>query len=275
MQFWMEVTNAPHITLTSIIPDGKTATRTFGRGGLDAAATWIAAEQADGHNLYFQPNETMPGCNKKPAKSDMMAALCRFVDIDPLDDQFSLPEERERLAGLAAHLVADSSYPLTAIIDSGNGLQPIWAVVREVLSPKGIARIEKETKAIEDALGAGGTHNIDRLLRLPGTVNYPNLKKRRLGRGVCRARLIFNAPNLYTNRPSCRAGTAPDRDACRDRTCEAEVGQARQGAGGRGQRRCRRRNGGGPGSRWGQHDNPGRSASGELANPPVGCADGP
>ena len=231
LQLWMEVTGAPHITLTSIVPDGKTATSTFGHDGLDAAAIWIAAGQADGRNLYFQPNETMPACDKKPAKLDMMAALCRFADIDPLDDQFSLAEERERLAGLAAQLVADPSHPPTVIIDSGNGVQPIWAVVREVLSPKGIARIEKETKAIEDALGAGGTHNIDRLLRLPGTVNFPNAKKRDLGRGVSRARLIFKAPNLYTIEQA--AGLAPhltamlaDRGLVRPKSARPDKGPA-------------------------------------------------
>jgi uncharacterized protein (DUF927 family) len=35
------------------------------------------------------------------------------------------------------------------------------------------------------------------MLRLPGTVNHPNTKKRSLGRGDSRARLMFSAPNLY------------------------------------------------------------------------------
>ena len=198
LQFWMEVTDAPHVTLVSIVPDGKTETSTFGRGDLDAAKSWVAERQGAGCNIYFEPNETRPGCNNKPAKTDMMAALGRFGDIDPLDDQFPLADERDRLARLVANLAADPNFPPTAIIDTGNGMQPLWTVAREVLSPKAIARIENETKAIENALGAGGTHNIDRLLRLPGTLNFPNKKKRNLGRGVSRARLIFSAPNLCT-----------------------------------------------------------------------------
>jgi hypothetical protein len=198
LQFWMEVTDAPHVTLVSIVPDGNTTTCTFARGDLEAAKPWIAEHQEDGHNIYFQPNETLPGCDKKPAKIDMVAALCRFADNDPLDFEFPLAEERDRLAKLVANLGADLEFRPTAVIDSGNGMQPLWAVAREVLSPKAIARIESETKAIENALGAGGTHNIDRLLRLPGTLNFPNKKKRDLGRAVSRARLIFSAPNLYT-----------------------------------------------------------------------------
>ena len=198
IQFWMEVTEAPHVTLVSIVPDGHTTTRTFERGDLEAAKPWIAACQRDCRNIYFQPNETLPGCNKKPSKQDIAAALCRFADIDPLDDQFPLADERDRLMQLTAHLTADPDFPPTIIIDSGNGVQPIWAVSRESLSPSTIIRIENETRAIEVVLGASGTHNIDRLLRLPGTVNFPNAKKRALGRGISRARLIHSSASVCT-----------------------------------------------------------------------------
>ena len=198
LQFWMEVTEAPHVTLVSIIPDGQTTTYTFERGDLSAAKSWIAERQRGGRNIYFQPNETHPGCNKKPSKQDMPAALCRFADIDPVDDQCPLADERGRLARLAEHLADDPVLAPTAIIDSGNGIQPIWAVSREPLSPSAITRIESETKALENALGAGGTHNIDRLLRLPGTINFPNSKKRALGRGLSRARLSHCGANIYT-----------------------------------------------------------------------------
>jgi hypothetical protein len=197
LQFWMEVTDTPHVTLVSIVPDGKTSTRTFGRGDLDEAKAWIVGQQEAWSNVYFQPNETPAGCSSKPSKTMMVAAHCRFGDVDPLDDQFLLAEERDRLMRLGAHLASDPVFPTTAVIDSGNGVQPIWAVSRELLSPWATNRVEAETQAIEEALGAGGTHNIDRLLRLPGTVNYPNAKKRQLGRGVTRARLIHSAPNLY------------------------------------------------------------------------------
>ena len=74
----------------------------------------------------------------------------------------------------------------------------LWAVTREPLTDAVIDRAERETKAIEGALGAGGTHNVDRLLRLPGTFNFPNAKKRALKREISRARLLFNAPTLYS-----------------------------------------------------------------------------
>src|SRR5690348_3692349 len=119
LQLWMEVAGPTHVTLTSIIPEGKTDTRTFSRSDLDLAATWIAHAQGTGRNIYFQPHETMPGCNKKPAKMDMMAALCRFADVDP-QEQLPLADERLRLAQLAEHLAHDPECSPTVIIDSGN-----------------------------------------------------------------------------------------------------------------------------------------------------------
>jgi hypothetical protein len=76
-------------------------------------------------------------------------------------------------------------------------MQPLWATAREPLDEWVEFRVEAEIKAIEAELGARGTHNIDRLLRLPGTVNFPNAAKRSRGRGVSCARLLFAAANLY------------------------------------------------------------------------------
>ncbi len=195
--FWMTVTGVGHITLVSIQPDAGTDTRTFQRGDNHEMAAWIANAQRGGQNVYFQPNETFPNCASKPSKSAMMAGLSRFADIDPADG-FPLAEERDRLGRLADHLNADTTFQPTVIIDSGNGIQVIWATVREVLAPKIIARIESETADIETSLGAGGTHNIDRLLRLPGTINFPNAAKQAKGRGIGRARMLYCADVLYS-----------------------------------------------------------------------------
>ena len=164
MRFWTDVTEAPHVTLIAIAPDLPIiVARTFAHGDLDAGSQWIAEQQTAERNVYFQPNETAPRCNHKPAKADMVAALCRFADVDPLDKQFPLADERNRLAQLADFLRRDPEAAPTAIIDSGNGIQVLWAVTREMLPPEAVLRVEAETQAIEAALGAGGTHNIDRL----------------------------------------------------------------------------------------------------------------
>jgi hypothetical protein len=205
VSFWSEMTGTPHITLTAITPDGGTRTRSFPRGASDAAGAWIAEEQRNGRNIYFQPNETPPNCASKPAKATMVAALCRHADVDPDDKQFALSEERDRLSRLAEYLIADSRMRPTVLIDSGNGLQPLWVVSRETL-PGALERIEAENRALEQALGASGTQNVDRLLRLPGTVNIPGAAKRRRGRVPVRARLIDAAPITYDAADAARFG---------------------------------------------------------------------
>lgn len=202
LRFWLQVTETPCSTLISIQPDGDTAAATFTVADLDRAAAWIAEQQQAGRGIYFQANETHPGTTRKPSKAGILAALCRFADIDPTDGA-PFPDERARLARLADYL-RTIELPPTAIIDSGNGLQPIWATVREPTSPDVVQRVEAETRIIEQALGAGGTHNIDRLLRLPGTLNFPNKVKLAKGRGVSRARLIFSVANLLSAADAAR-----------------------------------------------------------------------
>ena len=137
----------------------------------------------------------------------MQAALCRHADIDPHDSElYPYIEERGRLHKLAALLHSNPAMPPTAILDSGNGIQPLWAIARQPLTPEIIETTEAENRAIEAAVGAAGTHNIDRLLRLPGTLNYPNAAKQRLGRRVTRARLLYFTDARYTTEQASGLG---------------------------------------------------------------------
>ncbi len=56
-----------------------------------------------------------------------------------------------------------------------------------------ITEVEYRVKLMETLGSVAGTQNIDRILRLPGTVNLPNAKKLREGRTACPTKLIkFN-----------------------------------------------------------------------------------
>ena len=198
--FWSEVTGVPHITLTSITHEGQTETSTFSCRDGRTLKSWPGGGQSSVEifrNVYFHPNETPPGCNRKPSRAQMVAALCRHVDIEPV---IGLPqiEERRRLLALAEALAANPATRPTVIIDSGNGIQILWATQREVLTPDAIARVEVENRAIAAVLGADAAFNVDRLLRLPGTLNLPTLHKQQLGRRVSTARRLFLSPSFYT-----------------------------------------------------------------------------
>jgi hypothetical protein len=54
-----------------------------------------------------------------------------------------------------------------------------------------VERLESYNKALAQQLGADHCHNIDRIMRLPGTTNLPDAKKRALGRRPVAAELIY------------------------------------------------------------------------------------
>jgi hypothetical protein len=160
------------IHLVSIEPDGPGIDgRYFGEDAAEAAK-WAIAENLRRRNVYWTVNVIRPGCNRKPKKGDITEARFVHVDVDPpKNGGFDRGAKLLRLDLLAC--------PPSLIIDSGNGLQALWRLER---SASDWQAIEAINRGAEPALGADHCHNIDRLLRIPGTVNYPDKKKRAAGR---------------------------------------------------------------------------------------------
>jgi hypothetical protein len=187
--------------LTSIVPDGVTQTKAFEATDEVNAIEFIMSENAAGKGLYY----TSADCGRpisKPAKGDLIGARLLHVDSDPLEDETIEDAKARALAAYRAH-----ERPPSYIVDSGNGLQAGWLFSRKFPfpqvppgpnNPARKKRIEANVKPIEDrnralaaAVGApAGTHNADRLLRLPGTVNWPNAAKKKLGRTPCMASVV-------------------------------------------------------------------------------------
>ena len=194
--------------LTAIIPDGITTTITV-LTEQDAAA--FIDKYNGKQNLYYSVNPTRRATNKKAAKTNIASIEFGLADCDP--DEGETPE-----AAKARYLAAIKSIAApspTFIVDSGNGIQFGWRLdrpiplpepiietdsrgkARDVLSDEARARVddvEARYKALMERLGTkAGTQNIDRILRLPGTMNLPNAKKRREDRVACRSSLLdFN-----------------------------------------------------------------------------------
>lgn len=167
--------------LTSIIPDGKIATVTFAPGPdrTKAARTWIDDRQGR-ENLYFTVNPVLRPMNIKPKKSDMRGMIALHVDIDPRPGE-EIESERKR----ALKLLQEFKPRPTVIIDSGGGYQGFWMLDQEARTDGNEDRaieLEAYNLQIEVLMQADACHNIDRIMRLPGTVNIPNAKKRKKGR---------------------------------------------------------------------------------------------
>jgi hypothetical protein len=185
------------ITFVGIVPDGSTVAETFNGADPRKAASWLMS-QNQARNVYFTVNPTLPGTRRKPTKDDITAVASLWGDVDPLDSKGrSWAAERKRMLALADELVA-LEWPPSLIIDSGSGIQPIWSLSEPIeATPEYRDAAEALCARIEAALGAKGTHNVDRLLRVPGTRNFPNTKKRTLGRGETQARLLHASWRRY------------------------------------------------------------------------------
>jgi hypothetical protein len=155
------------IHLVAIIPDGPATGQWFGTDSL-AAAKWALNQNHKGAGVYFSVNLVRANLDKKPRKQDMRAARFVHVDIDP---PFVQEEVRKRLL--------QASPPPSFIINSGNGFQAFWRLSRPTLA---VGAVEGLNRSVAEEFGGDQCHNIDRLMRLPGTVNYPNKKKIGLGR---------------------------------------------------------------------------------------------
>ena len=128
-------------------------------------------------------------------------------DVDPRPGE-ELEAERER----ALRLLRAYSPAPTAIVDSGGGYQAFWKATEPVLLEGESVLVERRNLRIEADLKADACHNIDRLMRLPGTVNWPNEKKRKKGRGARLARVVdaeWSRTYRLADFPEAEEATAP------------------------------------------------------------------
>lgn len=164
---------------------------------------WIEARQGN-KNLYFSVNRPRGSFGGRASKADIGAALAIHVDVDPRDGE-DLAAERTAILGL----IHDLRPAPTVIIDSGGGYQAFWKLREAVEIPEvayvnrdtgelagpgvpEITRVERYNRGVRDALHvADHCQNIDRIMRLPGTINVPTTRK--LAKGRSRAATSFTA----------------------------------------------------------------------------------
>jgi hypothetical protein len=183
----------PWWTLTAIEPDGKVVTESFEY--VEEARRFIADYNGDGYGIYYSLNTTKTRLRSKARKDDIAAVEYLHVDADPNADE--TPDDFK--ARLLPKL-DEFRYPPTFVVDSGNGLQLLWRLRQAVplTDDATIADIEARNHALAEALGAApSTRNVDRILRVPGTTNYPNEPKRKQGRVECPAKLLEANDHSY------------------------------------------------------------------------------
>lgn len=121
-----------------------------------------------GYGIYFSVNPTIKSMNKKPLKNDIKYVKYLHVDIDPDPNGKYCDTRRKEILKIA------EDEECTFAIDSGNGIGLFWKLDREVT----LENAEAMNRGLIKKYGGDvGTHNVDRIMRLPFTMNYPNKKK--------------------------------------------------------------------------------------------------
>ena len=153
----------------------------FGAADRAGQQKFITDCGAAGFDLYFNPNPIKGTLHKKATKDDVAEARQLWIDLDPRENE-PLGAERAAMLALLTNKLPEGLPRPNRVIDSGRGYWGYWKLVtpqpvdgstNNVNGPLTEA-VECYGHGIEQAFGerfADGCRNIDRIARLPGTVN--------------------------------------------------------------------------------------------------------
>jgi len=183
--------------LTAIPPDHKRIeTATFSEEDEKGALAWLNEHKNE--NIYFSVAEPMGPLDKKAERTDLKAVHWLHLDLDPRAGE-DLTEERERILATLKNPPKGIPKP-TVIVFSGGGYQGFWRL-SEPIPIEGSLDAAEEAKRynmqLELLLGGDQCHDVSRIMRLPGTVNRPNKRKREKGRVEELAKMIKGSGKTY------------------------------------------------------------------------------
>ncbi|HMN39050.1 MAG TPA: phage/plasmid primase, P4 family [Hyphomicrobium sp.] len=189
--------------ITAINPEegpDRIRTQTFGPSTVGDAERFLA-EWNGKWNLYFTGNRIGRRMSKKPERTDIVSLDHLHVDIDPrtwsadtgLTKEDYLTQEQNRIHALLTDKLPPGIPRPTLVVSTGGGYQAFWRL-KEPLTLDGTLERAEEAKLwnvqLERIFKADSCHNIDRIMRLPGTWNVPSKKKLEKGRRRTMATVI-------------------------------------------------------------------------------------
>lgn len=191
-------------TLVAIAPDETTAhrttARTFRPGDWLEMQRWLAKHNGS-WNIYYQLNEPVAGArHSKLTKAEIGHIRAIYVDLDPRGGPDELEAERQRLLALADAALGDMIAPPTFVVDSGGGIQLVWKLEQKLPAAQFAAWAEAQSNALAEAFNGDHVYNVDRIFRLPGTINIPTAAKRAKGRQPALAQTIGISGATYSQK---------------------------------------------------------------------------
>lgn len=184
------------IHVTAIHPDragpDKVRARTFDKSD-KRLANWVGRGIKNGYGIYFNGNDLGADLSDqhKHAFEDEVTRLIAFhVDAD-VDKSITDPVTFETAkADLLEGIHNDPLRP-SYIIDSGNGFGCFWVLKEPVkVTPENRGMLRAINIALSARFGGDKCHDLCHVMRVPGTVNYPNELKRKRNRPTSPTRLI-------------------------------------------------------------------------------------
>jgi len=165
-----------------------------------AVLRWL--DQHKDHNLYYTANLAKPEVSgsTRPTRGDLAGLVCLHADIDPRVGE-NVADEQKRILALLSEPRPRDLPPPTAVVFTGGGYQALWRLkspvaIRDEAHAEELARYNLQ---IRNLVEGDSAQDVSRILRLPGTVNWPGkLKREKKGRVPALATVVFQHPErLY------------------------------------------------------------------------------
>ena len=180
-------------TLTAIREKGEPTITCSFNGADDATLVpWLERLNTfDTYSIYYALNPLRRPMTKKASREDVKSMAWLHVDVD-LRAGEDIEAEQDRILKMLQNPPGGVPKP-TAIIFSGGGYQALWKLAEPVPidgQPTAYEEAKRYNQQLELIFGADNCHNVDRILRVPHTVNHPNANKRKKGRTSTMAELV-------------------------------------------------------------------------------------
>lgn len=177
-------------------------------------------------NIYFCVNGLLRAVSKKPLREDVASLDWLHVDVDPRAGE-DLEEEQKRIL----KMLQEFSPRPSAIVYSGGGYQAFWRL-EEPLPIAGKLAIAEDLKRynlqLESLFSADACHNVDRIMRLPGTMNRPDAKKRKKGRSTVKATVVEREDVAFSISDFTKAPQVQGSEGSLAGTVKIEAGNVRR-----------------------------------------------
>ena len=196
--------------LTAIKPDKKSIQgKLFRKADFTEMGKWIA-ERNGKYNMYFSVNSVMRDFDRKASREDIGSMVALHVDIDARPpnpdlspDQIAAHNQAEfaRIYELLTAKLPQGIPEPSVITFSGGGYQAFWKLAEPVSIDGDVAKYEDAKLyniQLERIFEGDNCHNVDRIMRLPGTVNVPDAKKLKKGRKPTLASIVRSGTEAYS-----------------------------------------------------------------------------